>query len=131
MIVVRTVLFALALAASPAVSLAEDEHPPLPPAVDAFHAIISKDWHAPEGTERLKSACANFQAYVEASGNVANSEAPEKVDAVQWKSAGKALTDGAVALGGSCAWGTDAEVVASLANLHDRFHDVVRLIEGK
>lgn len=122
---------ALTLCVSASASFADEGHRALPPAVDAFHAIIAKDWHAPGGPERLQSTCANAQAYTEASGNVAISNAPANVDRIQWKAAGKALNDASLALGTACSSGKDSDVTTRLSALHDRFHDIVKLVEGK
>ena len=127
----RTSILAFALLATPAALLADDDHPALPPLVEAFHTVIAKDWHAKEGPERLKSACANVGSYGAISAKLVKRPVPEAVDAAQWKSSAVALNDASKALGAYCGSGNDGNVTSGLATLHDRFHDLMKLLPKK
>lgn len=128
-----TPLFALAgvlaagLAAAPA--LADEDHPALTGAVKAFHDVLSPDWHAAPGTARNASACGNAGRYASLSGEIAAQPAPAGVDGAAWKGAAAGLRDASAALGAYCGGGTPANVEAGLATLHDRFHDVMKVLK--
>lgn len=124
----RTSLIAFALLTAPAMLPAEDGHGALPPSVERFHDILSKDWHAPEGPDKLRNACAHTGAYVIASQEVVSAKTPDTVDAQKWsKAAGKlsaASTDFATVCGSS----DNGKIAKGLSALHDRFHDLVKLL---
>lgn len=129
MTILRAVTFAIALIAVPA--FADDDHPPLPSSVERFHDIISKDWHAEQGSNRLRATCSHSGAYILASGEVVADKVPQGVDAEKWKKAAAALSAGSTGLGTYCASGDDNKILIGLTKLHDRFHDLVKLIKHK
>ena len=127
----RSSILAIALLAAPAAVLADEDHPALPPTVDAFHTLLAKDWHAKEGPERLQSACANVEDYKALSAKIIKRPVPDKVEGEQWKAAATAMNDASTALGAYCASGNAGNVTSGLTALHDRFHDLVKLVAHK
>lgn len=126
MITARTLSAALmaTLAATP--SVADEGHPELGGATKAFHDLLSPDWHAEPGTTRNTSACRNASRYLTLSGQIASQPAPANGDAAAWTKAATGLHDASAALGAYCSGGIDANVVAGLTTLHDRFHDLMK-----
>ncbi|MBK6706529.1 MAG: hypothetical protein IPG54_03225 [Sphingomonadales bacterium] len=127
----RALFVASLMLASPAALRADEDHPPLPASVEKFHSILSKDWHTKEGPERLQSACGNVGAYIVTARQVVADKGPDKVDAAQWQTATIAMSDASVALGAYCAAGHGGNVTAGLSTLHDRFHDLMKLVPHK
>ena len=111
--------------AAPAAA-AQDDHPELTGAVKAFHDVLSPNWHSAEGPERNTAACRNAAQYVTLAKTIAEQTAPEASGGTGWSKAASGLHDASLALGAYCASGHDANVVAGLTTLHDRFHDLMK-----
>lgn len=125
----RISILPLALVASPAALLAEDDHhSALPTPVARFHDIISKDWHAPEGPDKLRNACSHTGAYLLTAQDVVAAKAPAGVNAGDWGKATVKLNEASISFSALCAAGDNGKTGKGLSTLHDRFHDVVKLL---
>lgn len=125
----RMSILPLALAASPTALFAEDDHhSALPTSVARFHDIISKDWHAPEGPDKLRDACSHTGAYLLTAQDVVAAKTPDGVDAKDWGKATVKLNDASIGFSALCAAGDNGKTGKGLSTLHDRFHDLVKLL---
>ncbi len=124
-------LFAVAIAAGIAISpvtAAADDHPELGGAVKAFHDTLSPNWHSPAGAARNAAACKNAGTYVSQAETIVKQATPSQADGRTWPQAALGLRDASTALGAYCASSHDANVVAGLSILHDRFHDLMKAV---
>lgn len=107
-----------------------DNHPELTGAIRAFHDVLKIDWHADEGAARNNGACGNIGDYITLAREVTKQNGPGHAAPREWQSASHGLLDASVALGAYCASGADGNVTSGLTTLHDRFHDVMALLNA-
>lgn len=122
----QTALLAAALAAASLATpvAAVDDHGELAGATKAFHDLLSPNWHSDPGPARNAAACRNAGDYASLAEAIANQTAPS--EGKDWAKATSGLRDASVALGAYCASGHEANVLAGLTTLHDRFHDLMK-----
>lgn len=128
-----SVVCALVLACIASSALAEeahdDEHPELSGALHSFHDVMRADWHGTPGPERNRAACENVGRYITIGWDIVEQDKPEHAAAADWTAATHGLLDASVALGAYCSSALDANVVSGLSTVHDRFHDVMKLMQ--
>lgn len=107
-----------------------DDHPELTGAIRAFHDVLKIDWHADEGAARNDGTCANVGDYITLARDVTKQNGPDHTASQQWQRGSHGLLDASVALGAYCASGVDGNVTSGLTTLHDRFHDVMALLNA-
>lgn len=107
-----------------------DDHPPLAGAVEAFHDVLRVDWHGEIGPARNLGTCEHTGQYITIARQITAEAGPAHADADDWKVASNGLLDASVALGAYCASGMDANVEAGLSTVHDRFHDLMKLMKA-
>lgn len=79
--------------------------------VDAFHAVLAPIWHAPQGNERLQSACAKAGEMEGLAKGIRSTDASRLMRSV-------------VTLKTKCQ-GDPAAVELALGNVHDAFHQLI------
>jgi hypothetical protein len=82
-----------------------------PKDVDAFHAVLAPIWHAPQGSERLQSACAKAGVMESLAKGIRSRDASGLVSSVE-------------TLKTTCQ-GDQAAVEGALGNVHDAFHQLI------
>lgn len=97
---------ALACGASTPTPVAGGEHGALPPALEAFHAVLAPVWHGGTGAPRVEKACTNAKALQEKASPTGDGE----------------LAAATAALDAACATPGRPEVEAKLTVVHERFH---------
>lgn len=94
-------------------AIADEHHHPhrFPKDVDAFHAVLAPIWHAPQGSERLQSACAKAGVMESLAKEIRSRDASGLVNSVE-------------TLKTKCQ-GDQAAVERALGNVHDAFHQLI------
>lgn len=123
---------ASAFLASPVLAEEEhdDEHPELFGAAKAFHDVLSGDWHAEPGLERTTTTCGHVGDYIEIAEKVTQQPKPSHADAEAWSMTADGMLDASVALKAYCATAMEANVASGLSTVHDRFHDLMKLLKA-
>lgn len=95
------------------VAIADDHHHShrFPKDVDAFHAVLAPIWHAPQGNERLQSACEKAGEMERLATGIRSTDASRLVSSV-------------MTLKTKCQ-GEQAAVEVALGNVHDAFHQLI------
>ena len=122
---------AAVLFSAPASFADEDGHPELVGAVKTFHDVLKVDWHAEPGAERNANACRNTGDYITHARNITTQDSPDGASTDTWSATSYSLLDASIALGAYCLSANDANVEAGLSTLHDRFHDLMKLMKAK
>lgn len=79
--------------------------------VDAFHAVLAPIWHAPQGNERLQSACAKAGEMEALARSIRSTDASQLVSSV-------------ATLNTKCQ-GDPAAVEVAFGNVHEAFHHLI------
>lgn len=108
----------------------EDHHEGFSESVKAFHDVMSKDWHAEAGSERIQSTCTNVHDYAQKAKAVVKASSPASVPATEWQAATTALAAAVGVLETTCEQDDTASFQANFSSVHDKFHVLVELIEA-
>ncbi|PHR92958.1 MAG: hypothetical protein COA69_06470 [Robiginitomaculum sp.] len=108
----------------------EDHHEGFSESVKAFHDVMSKDWHAKTGPERMQSTCTNVHEYAQKAKAVVEASSPASVPATEWQTATTALVATVKVLEATCEQNDTADFQANFSSVHDKFHDLVKLLEA-
>jgi hypothetical protein len=101
-------------------------HHNFPPAVTGFHDVMAPLWHSQAGDERNRRICEQQNDLEKHAENILSEQSPQGVDADQWKTIAGNLRNGVQEIGSRCADNMSAE--QALADVHNIFHDLVRLV---
>ncbi len=107
----------------------EDHEHSFPPAVTAFHDVLSPNWHAEKGPARIDATCAAVASMAERADAVKASPAPEGVDAGEWTAIGDALIQSVASLGTACEADGRPDFDPAFTAVHDAFHAFVDIVK--
>lgn len=108
----------------------EDHHAGFTQSVKSFHDVMSADWHAEAGPERMHSTCSHVHGYAVKAKAVVDAPSPTSVPASEWHTATTGLVAAVNVLETTCEQDDTASFQANFSSVHDKFHDLVKLIEA-
>ncbi len=109
----------------------EHEHPEFMASVKSYHDVMSKDWHADAGPERIASTCSNIRQYCMRANAITKTSAPASTTQSAWDDAAKGLVDATKALQATCGTTSKASFEGDFSNVHDKFHSLIELLPQK
>ncbi|MDH3281719.1 MAG: hypothetical protein OEQ18_11410 [Gammaproteobacteria bacterium] len=128
MVITLVWLPALALAQQPQLGQGHGHHE-FPADVARFHAVMAPLWHAADGEERAARTCDQAAQLGDRAAAIQAAPVPEVVgDHAGWVDASERLADRVQALNTACRAPVHAGFREALVQVHDAFHDLVRLV---
>lgn len=101
------------------------EHGELPPAVEAFHEVLSPRWHAEKGDARVKDTCDASGEFATRADALVQLAPPQGADPTRWAATTRELREAVTALDAACKTGDAAGFEPAFHRVHEGFHAVM------
>jgi hypothetical protein len=98
------------------------------PELMKFHDVLAPRWHAAKGPERMTATCGAIADF--STGADAIAKAPAG-DPGRWAQEAKELTDAVAAMKIVCETKDVTKFETAFANVHQEFHELLEVAEGK